>query len=137
MNKLTVLIIIVSLRILFHPGTALASPAPFTNHSAFYSTDISNSARVISVSANVVGDKIFLNWVVSENETVDMFEVEKSTDGRHFRTAALVFGTDNAFTANYLFYENAGPQRFVYRIKLINKDKKTAYSPVFKISHVV
>ena len=137
MNKFSAFVVIIALRIFFHPAPAAANPAPVTNKAAFYTILGNGSARVISVSGNILGNKIYLNWAVSENESADRFEVEKSTDGKHFKTAALVFGTDKAANDNYQFYEKAGNQLFVYRIKLINKDKKTAYSPVIKISPAI
>ncbi|MBK8300124.1 MAG: hypothetical protein IPK90_06660 [Chitinophagaceae bacterium] len=48
--------------------------------------------------------------------------------------AALVFGTDKSDTDKYQFYEKAGSQRVLYRIKLINKDRKTEYSTVVEIN---
>ena len=136
MYKLSALVILVALRIFYHPASAAASPAPFSDNASWYSCT-ENNARVISASGNILGNKIFLNWAVSENETADIFEIEKSTDGKHFRTAALVFGTDKSATDNYQFYEKAGNQRFVYRIKLVDKDKKTAYSAVIVVSPAV
>ena len=75
-----------------------------------------------------------MNWEVGDNETADQFEVEKSTDGKNYIMAALVFGTDKSETDKYQFYEKAGSQRVLYRIKLINKDRKTEYSTVVEIN---
>jgi hypothetical protein len=71
---------------------------------------------------------------VSQNETADQFEVEKSTDGKHFFLAALVFGTDKAENGRYEFYEKGGHQKILYRIKVINKNRETGYSPVVEIT---
>ena len=75
-----------------------------------------------------------MNWVVGENETADQFEVEKSLDGKNFTLAALVFATDKRETDTYQFYEKAGNEKVSYRIKLINKNRKTEYSSVIDIN---
>ena len=54
---------------------------------------------------------MILNWVVGENETADRFEIEKSTDGKTFIMAALVFGTEKPKTDKYQFYEKAGRKK--------------------------
>ncbi len=72
--------------------------------------------------------------MIGDNETAYCFEVEKSTDGKNFSMAALVFGTDKQDADNYEFYEKAGNPKTVYRIKLINKDKKAEYSPIVQIN---
>lgn len=72
--------------------------------------------------------------MIGDNETAYCFEVEKSTDGKNFSMAALVFGTDKPADDNYEFYEKAGNPKTVYRIKLINKDKKAEYSPIVQIN---
>lgn len=48
--------------------------------------------------------------------------------------AALVFGTDKTETDNYQFYEKAGNQKVLYRIKLINKNLKAEYSTVVEVN---
>ena len=74
-----------------------------------------------------------LQWIVSENENAAQFEVEKSTDGKNFSMAALVFGTDKTATDNYQFYEKAGKKKVAYRIKIINKNQTIDYSSVIEI----
>ena len=72
--------------------------------------------------------------MVSENETANLFEIEKSADGKIFSMIGLVFGSEKPDTDNYEFYEKAGNQKLMYRIKLVNKDRQTEYSPVVEIN---
>ena len=135
MLKYTAFIIILALRISYHPADAQTTIAPFTSPSPLSTTSISiTPARLISVDGHIRDNKIILDWVVGQNETADQFEVEKSMDGKNFTTAALVFGTDLPATGSYQFYEKAGNQKVSYRIKLINKDRQTAYSAVVEIN---
>lgn len=134
MTKFTAFVIIVALRIIYHPSDAQTDIAPFASPSPLPSTLSVNPAKVISIDGSISNQKVILNWEVSENETADQFEVEKSTDGKNFSMAALVFGTDKSETCKYQFYEKAGKQKTVYRIKLINKNKQTEYSEVIEIN---
>ena len=135
MIKYTAFVIIVALRIMYQPSPAqnyippFASPSPTSTSSSSVSP-----AKLISIDVSLNNNKFILNWKVSENETADQFEVEKSTDGKNFIVTALVFGTDKKDTDQYQFYEKAGSEKVLYRIKLINKNRKTEYSTVVEIN---
>jgi hypothetical protein len=130
MVKFTALFMLVALRIYFGPAPASSTIPPFTSslQSPAYS-----SAQLVNFTGSHCSNKVFLQWMVKENESADKFEVEKSADGKNFMMSALVFGTDNPFSDNYFFYEKASHKKFYYRIKIINKDRKTEYSPVIVI----
>lgn len=135
MVKYTLFIFILALRIFFHPLSAKAGSSPFAGPSPLPTITPNNSpAKLISIDCKITSNKVILNWVVDENETADQFEVQKSIDGKHFTTAAIVFGTDKTATCNYQFYEKAGNQKTLYRIKLINKDRQAEYSAVVEIN---
>ena len=84
--------------------------------------------------AILINNKVILQWLVAENETADQFEVERSSDGKSFSMAALVFGTDKSETDQYQFYEKVNPKKMLYRIKLIGKDGQATYSSVIEIA---
>ena len=134
MIKFTAFVVIVALRIMYQPSPAQKDIAPFASPSPLPTTTISAPAKLISIDGSIKNNKVILNWEVGDNETADQFEVEKSTDGKNYIMAALVFGTDKSETDKYQFYEKAGSQRVLYRIKLINKDLKTEYSTVVEIN---
>lgn len=137
MIKYTILVALLAFRLSYQPSMAqTTAPAAFANVSAVPSAILTGSmpARLLNFKGKVNNNKIVLSWEVGENETADMFEVEKSTDGVNFIMAALVFGTDKAALDNYEFYEKAGNHKVLYRIKLIDKNKKAAYSTVVEIN---
>ena len=120
---------------MYQPTYAQNDIAPFASPTPLSITTISATpAKLISINGSISNNKIILNWEVGDNETADQFEVEKSTDGKNFTMAALVFGTDKAETDKYQFYEKAVNQRVLYRIKLINKNRQTEYSAVVEIN---
>lgn len=130
MTKNLLFVIIIGLRLAYHPipstdVTPFASPATIPP---------ANPAKLLSVNASLEQNKVILDWTVGENETAYQFEVEKSTDGKNFITTALVFGSDKPQTDKYQFFEKAGKNKISYRIKLVNKDQKTEYSPVVQVN---
>ena len=135
MTKFTAFVIIIALRIVYHPSNAQSDRAPFASPSSFSSgAALLHPDKLISFNGHISNNKVFLQWEVSENETADLFEIEKSTDGKYFTMAALVFGTDKPETGNYWFYEKANIKKFYYRIKAINKNKQIEYSAVIEIN---
>jgi hypothetical protein len=138
MTKYTAFVIIVALRIMYHPLPAQVTIAPFASPPPLsLQTNSLVPANLISIEGSISNHKVILNWVVSENETADQFEVEKSTDGKTFFMAALVFGTDKSDKDKYQFYEKAGNKKVLYRVKLINKNRQTAYSSIIEINPTV
>lgn len=132
MIKYLLLLCILALRIVYQPGHAQTTLAPFTTH--FETGPASPPAKLLTLDGRISDKKIILDWTVGENETADQFEVEKSMDGKNFKMAALVFGTDRPEKGVYQFYEKAGNQKMSYRIKLINKNRQTEYSAIITIN---
>jgi len=96
---------------------------PFTS-----TTTITAVPQIVDLKAVVTNQKIQLNWKTEENQSVNLFEVERSTDGKTFTLAALVFGTDKAMAEEYLFFEKNTGKKTLYRVKIISKDKQVYYS---------
>ena len=135
MTKFTAFTILVALRIIFHPSDGRSDRTPFASILPPSSSAISIApAKLIQITGSIHNHKVILNWVVAENESADKFEVEKSTDGKTFTMAALVFGTDKSETDNYQFYEKAGNKKILYRIKMINKNREAEYSSVIELN---
>lgn len=129
MSRYFALLSILALRLFYQPSAAetitpFASPAPPPPFVAV------QQAKLLQFNATVTGTRITLDWTVLENESAELFEVERSTDGKTFHLAALVLGTDKPTTDSYRFYEKAGNQKVLYRIKLVNKNKEAEYSTV-------
>jgi len=61
---------------------------------------------------------------------MNLFEIEKSTNGKAFKTAALVFGTEKTGDENYKFFEKAVSKKIYYRIKMVGKNNSVIYSEV-------
>ena len=113
------------MRIVFHPSIAQTEINPFGSLPSFpQATTTLSTAKFISLEGKIIDEKVKLIWNISENETADKFEIEKSVDGKNFSMAALVFGTDKMNSDQYQFYEKVNSGKILYRIKQINKNKE-------------
>ena len=133
MTKFFTFSIIGALGLLFMLLFAEEKIAPVATTSFVPPSAIQQSTKLVSFKGSLNKSKVLLQWAVKENETTDQFIVEKSTDGKKFVVAALVFGSDKPETENYQFYEKSSNKKVSYRIKLINKNQETEYSSVIEI----
>jgi hypothetical protein len=105
------------------PSFATASPSSSTAGDG-------QSPAIVQFTYSKKDKKITLNWVADKNQDMNMFEIEKSSDGKDFKMAALVFGTEKTGDENYKFFEKAVSKKVYYRIKMVGKDNTVRYSQV-------
>lgn len=89
--------------------------------------------QLLTFQGGVANNSANLQWSVAQNETGYSFELEKSADGVHFKTGALIFTTLKAGVENYAYKESIDANIF-YRLKMINKDNSISYSKTIKLS---
>ena len=133
MIKYSLFFTLLALRLFYQPSNAQETIAPFASPTYAYASTVGKSPSVINFNGNITNNRVLLQWQVNENEAADQFEIEKSTDGKNFSLAALVFGTDKPETDNYWFYEKAKQKKFYYRVKMITKSKNSSYSSIIEI----
>lgn len=97
--------------------------SPFTS-----TTTIPAVPSVMEIKAVIADQKVLLNWKAEENQLINLFEIEKSVDGKNFTLAALVFGTDKTAAEDYRFFEKNNGKKVTYRVKILSKDKQIYYS---------
>lgn len=97
--------------------------SPFTS-----TTIVATVPAIVDIKAVISNQKIQLNWKTEENDQINLFEVEKSYDGKNFSLAALVFGTDKNSAEEYIYFEKNTGKKTVYRVKIISKDKQVYFS---------
>jgi len=133
MTKTIAFILIIALRLAYQPSAAQPGLESFSDQPV-PETGMLAPINLLSFKGIINNDKVVLEWIVSDNESADQFEIERSIDGGvHFKTAAFVFGTDLPETARYTFSEKPGSRLLMYRVKLIDKNKQYTYSPVIRI----
>jgi len=124
------LLLVFTMKFSFHPFVEKQSNTTISEN---LTASIDAAPRLFTIHGKVAENKVVLEWEVGENETADQFEVEKSFDGASFKTAALVFGTDQPAIGNYKMFEKATAKKVYYRVKLLTKSNKTEYSDIIEI----
>jgi hypothetical protein len=80
--------------------------------------------KVFDVQFEQKGSSIVLQWKAAEESTDVSYEIETSTDGKHFKTAAIVLGGfANGEHYSYAYkVKQASSTKTFYRIKQTNND---------------
>ncbi len=91
-----------------------------------------NFAAVFSTN-----NRVLCNWTTANEINTASFMVERSTDGDAFGTVGAVTAKGNTPAAIYKFTDvlpSANVSSYYYRLKMIDKTGKYAYSSVVKVS---
>lgn len=82
--------------------------------------------------AKVAGGGVQLTWKTSLEYDIQFYLVEKSHDGRNFETLGRVNAKSGSSVSRDYSYQDAANLKGVayYRVKAINADEKTTYSPI-------
>jgi hypothetical protein len=91
---------------------------------------------LLSFSANLNNNTVYLNWSTGTEINTDHFEIEKSADGIHFLAFQQVAAAGGiSLTQKYIATDpNPSYDDTYYRLKMVDKDGKFTYSPVVHIS---
>jgi hypothetical protein len=95
-----------------------------------YAVPIILPVKLLSFSGNIANQKLKLQWTVAENEKGEHFKIEKSADGKDFKSIGLVFTTEKAGTEHYSYSEASEASATYFRLKVVNKDNSISYSKV-------
>ena len=75
-----------------------------------------------------------LTWVIASNPAVKSFEIERSTDGKDFKTIAVLLATEKFGTENYTYADTAiGADTIMYRLRILNKSLHDFYSRIIVV----
>lgn len=91
------------------------------------------SIKLYDFTISEKNKKVYLQWAITENETAERFEVERSADGKKFSTAALVFTSEKEGDEMYRFYESSVNEKIFYRLKMYGKNSKAEYSQILAL----
>lgn len=129
------LISVLSLHHLYSRTMVQKNTDPFTAATPSSLFTVKHNSRITEFACSYHTEKkrYWLNWTVDHNQETNQFEIEKSSDGKNFTMAALVFGTDKSDSDNYQFFEKAKSKKMYYRIKIIYKDNSTEYSDIMMV----
>lgn len=90
--------------------------------------------RLTTFGGSLVNDKAQLKWSVAENESGSHFEVLKSTNGKQFTSAGVVFASNKAGAESYTFDDNNENERVTYyKLSVVNKNRSISNSSVIAL----
>ena len=83
---------------------------------------------------NQANDNI-LNWTVAQENNLDHYELERSTDGIHFQSITSVNPQNSQIQTSYTYRDATvtGASQYYYRLKIIDNDGSFTYSAVIII----
>ena len=91
--------------------------------------------KYFNASLNNDLNKVDLNWVTATEKNVSHFTIEKSSDGKNFSEAGLVFAMGNSTETIKYFFEDknintAKAGVIYYRLRSVDMDGTFEYSPI-------
>ncbi|HNP22760.1 MAG TPA: T9SS type A sorting domain-containing protein [Panacibacter sp.] len=94
--------------------------------------DVVLPLRLLSFTAGHSGNVNLLAWATAQEINTDRFDIQRSGNGREFASIATIKTYNNGKTENEYHYTDLSPlkQSNYYRLKLVDKDGKSGYSPV-------
>jgi hypothetical protein len=95
---------------------------------------VDTRAKLIYFIGNMSDNRILLKWNVAENESVNLFEITKSYDGKNFTTSGFILASEKKGNETYVFPELVSEQqKLYYRLKIIGNNQKVKYSRVISL----
>lgn len=94
--------------------------------------------HLISFQGNMdKNSKVTLQWRVADNETVNHFAVQRSSNGRDFTTIAVIFATEKTGDEDYMYYETVkGSEKVMYRLRMIDREMDADYSKILVFQNI-
>lgn len=92
-------------------------------------------AFISNFSGNSTTSGNRLNWTIESNQSVRSFEVEKSTNGKDFKTVAVFLATEKFNAENYTYADTAiSADKIMYRLRvLIRRSQNDFYSSIILV----
>jgi len=119
--------------LLLNATIAIAYPgSPFTATDPTTSSSTAPKASVTGFQCTSTDKRTQLTWSVNNNEMTGQLELEKSVNGKEFKTIAIIFTTDETGTAEYAYRDKEIAGNTIYRIRIIQKNGQTGYSTVIQ-----
>ena len=85
-------------------------------------------AFISNFSANPTNSCNRLTWTIASNQSISSFEVEKSTNGKDFKTIAVLAATEKFNTENYTYADTAiSADKIMYRLRVLIKSSQNDF----------
>jgi hypothetical protein len=119
----------------------VTSNLPSTENCALVNTDSCSDCnliilpfKIISFGCNKRNENVLIKWQVSDESTIEKYEVQKSDDGFHYTTITTLLSS-NSGTAGYSHTDEGiiYPVTY-YRLCIVAKNGNTEYSEIRKVN---
>ena len=85
-------------------------------------------AFISNFSANPTNSNNRISWTIASNQSISSFEVEKSTNGKDFKTIAVLIATEKFTTENYTYADTAiSSDKIMYRLRILIKSSQNDF----------
>ncbi len=91
--------------------------------------------KLTAFDATIKAKSTILTWSTSSEMNNSGFEIERSTDGVDFENIGFVKGAGNSNTTRDYSFNHDNAEDAFYRLKQIDFDGKTTYSPVISVQN--
>lgn len=93
------------------------------------------NVKLRTFSGSLENNQVSIKWMVDENESANVYELQQSADGRKFTTIYTVMGSEKRGAESYAWsFENKSIAQY-YRLVLVNKDNSRSLSKVILLSN--
>jgi hypothetical protein len=75
-----------------------------------------------------------INWTMSSNESIRYFNLQRSTDGTHFRQVSKTYRANSTSYIATDDVQSIGQVNLFYRLQIVHQDGEVTYSKVIKIA---
>ncbi len=103
-----------------------------------YADNVPLPLGLLSFTATKKQDTVSIEWQTIREENVQGFEVERSTDARHFETIMTIAAAKNGGAQQYRQWDHKAAHLNVpavyYRLKQIDQDDKFVYSAIATVN---
>ncbi|PZF71777.1 T9SS type A sorting domain-containing protein [Taibaiella soli] len=91
---------------------------------------------LVSFTGTAKNTDVQLDWLTYREENTSYFSIERSNDGQNFESIGTVTSQHNTDQQYQYSFTDANPNNGAnfYRLKTVDYDQKTQYSPVVKVS---
>jgi hypothetical protein len=88
---------------------------------------------ILDLKATETSSSVNLSWSVAANETGELFEIQRSSNGNAWQHIATLFTSEQNGTDVYTFSDAGSTQNVSYRLKIVNKDGTSFYSTIISL----
>ena len=115
-------------------SSTLKGPASLTGGGVVSSATL--PVKLSSFTAKSNGSTVMLSWTTVQEIKAEVFDIERSIDGATYTKVGAVAANGNtSLTTHYSYTEVVkGGSSYSYRLKMVDIDNKSEYSPIVKLS---